>query len=499
MSDALEIETDTFVSPKAKTDLKADDAIDLELDDELPSVRRARLAKVSAAVCADPNVTDIGKLHVAVAVACALASAEIDAPPKRHVCGCPLGTRGAKRSDGTCETCLLPRKAPANAPVARVAAEASVAPDAFSAIAQESASNAAARQARSGGARAFSTPQARAESDVERARILNREQVVAGAVASGSGELVCWDGLGDLTNARLRQLAQAAGIQADWVLTPESAKAQAARAVKLLRKKGIAISVVNKAEEVERGAEAVTYASRWTVGRVDHRAKAGESLGNALLVATLEMDGTLLLEGDETMKRTVREEFDRRIAAEVHRSTDITVWLATTLRFRLGAVKFGKMWYAPMASVAMARRLCAMLENAGWGTEWVGGEKRQCPVATTEQLCDGLLLGLAEEVDAELQLLETRRAQIRSGGSDNATKDIGERAAGTFISKLRTIGERIVGYGALLGEKRVATLRERVRVAMMEVDAQVDSGISQRFGLIWEEIELDQKRAASAA
>ncbi len=190
------------------------------------------------------------------------------------------------------------------------------------------------------------------------------------------------------------------------------------------------------------------------------------------------------------MKRVVRDEFERRTSTEVHRSSDITGWIAEVLRYRLGAVKYGRMWYVPRTSVVQARRLATVIENAGWGAEWVGSERRKCPIATSESLCDGLLIGLSEEVDVELAGLEERREAVRTN-THGKHAEVGARAAATYVERLRVISERVVAYGALLGEARVATLRERVRLAMVEVSSLVDTGTEQRFALLWEEVERD--------
>jgi hypothetical protein len=429
-----------------------------------------------------------------------------EAPAATGVCRCPLGTRAPKprgsEAGWRCPGCALPRQAPAGARTARTASEGSQAslesaPAGFEAIAAEAARNATADR-RLAPVRAS----AQAEAPTETARLLRGEQAVAGLAVAGMGELFAWRGRGDITNQRMRALGEEHGIPRDWMLAPESAKAQAARSVKLLAAKGIVISVINKSEELERNASAeeeMNFISRWTVGRVDHRAKPGEALGNATLVATLERDGTLTLEGNDESVRKVREEFDRRMADEVHRSTDITGWLATTLRFRLGAVEYGALgWYVPHQSVAMARRLADMLATAGWGEGWVGTSARTCPLGTTDALCDGLALGLAAEVDAELAMLEMRREQLRSGSSDKATKDVGSRAAMTYLAKLRVLLERIVNYGALLGEERVAVLRERVRLASVEVSKQAEgSDFIERFDLIFEELREEKAREAA--
>jgi hypothetical protein len=207
--------------------------------------------------------------------------------------------------------------------------------------------------------------------------------------------------------------------------------------------------------------------------------------------------------------------FAARMAAEQYKSSDVTSWLSRTLRWKLDAVRFGALgWLVPAAHVAAATKLCQAIQGAGFGGGWVTG----LPVATSDQLRDGIVNGLVEEVTAAMDKLNTERNEVknartaaidaamvmrgepaRSEALDAARKladDIGEKRAHTYLKEFRAIGERVVAYGAVLGESRVDKAREWVKRGVAELETIVGedfSGIRARFGLIWEEIERDRK------
>lgn len=236
--------------------------------------------------------------------------------PRFRLCQCPFASRPRKRHDGTCPTCSLPRVLPKSMEVQR------------STEPQESASPAALAGVQMSATEAPSAPASTQESApqaTEQQRVLRGETVVAGLQLADMGELFSWDGLGDITNARMRKLGETNGIPKEWMLDPESAKLQASRAVKdVCKGKGVVISVVNKGEEIERtGDEKVSFISRWTVGRVDH-STANKKLGTKLVTVTLEESGELTIDGDTSLEARIREAYAKRTESEVHRSSDIT-------------------------------------------------------------------------------------------------------------------------------------------------------------------------------
>jgi len=318
---------------------------------------------------------------------------------------------------------------------------------------------------------------------------LEHGTLIAGAVAEGCGVLVGWSGKGKLTRGAL-----VAAIAEHDVKPPAatSARAQAGRVMSALTGSGYVVRIA-------RGGGAVT---QWTVGVVNHKSAVGSELGSVEMRASLSADGTLTTEGSEGLGAKVRAEFAALVGEEIYQAGDVTSWLGGVLASRFDAVRFGVGWYVPARHAEAAGKLCATMSKI-FGVDWI---VPALPVATSDQLRDGIVRGLTSEVDALMARLATERATAKINADAAPLRqpgkipsgDIGPKRAGTFLVDLRGIGARIVAYGQVLGEERLACAREQVRQAVIELESVLGddySGISARFSAVWDEIELDRKRA----
>lgn len=329
---------------------------------------------------------------------------------------------------------------------------------------------------------------------------LEHGTLIAGAVAEGSGVLVGWSGRGKLTRGALVEaLGSISGVGVKAPVAT-SARAQAGRVMSSLTALGYVVRVA-------RAGTVAANGTLWTVGSVNHRSVVGAELGSVELRATLQADGRLITEGHEALGAKVAADYAALIADEIYQAADITGWLGHTLATVYDAVRFGVGWYVPARHAHAAGELCAVVSKI-WGADWI---VPALPVATSNQLRDGIVRGLTSEVDALMARLATERGNAQTEYEDRvathkATQtdlmrgrgDIGPKRGQTYLTELRGIGTRIVAYGQVLGEERLASAREQVRQAVVELETVLgdeNSGISQRFAAVWDEIELDRKRS----
>lgn len=333
-------------------------------------------------------------------------------------------------------------------------------------------------------------------------------ELVAGAM-QGTGALIGWVGKHSMDRAAIVKALE--GIARVLPPRPASAKAHAGQVMSRLTREGFVVRVA-------RGQATTKGVSKWTVGQVNHSSTVGGSLGNTTMTVTLTAAGELQIEGEASFANQIRVDYQALVAAERYQAGDVTAWLSGALRYWFDAVRFGALgYYIPARHVEAAGQLCKAIADAGFGSDWV---LPALPVATSDQLRDGIVRGLTGEVDDLMARLATERATAKAA-KDNAlisaseitalvgrhkavqaanalTGDIGPTRAATFLKDLRAIGARIVAYGQVLGEERIAAARESVRLAVVELETVLGedhSGISARFAAVWDEIELDRERA----
>lgn len=329
----------------------------------------------------------------------------------------------------------------------------------------------------------------------ETTRKLDRADLIAGAIAEGHGVLVCWSGSQRQRKLRLPSKITRGAIvaalesigRASIAPNAKSAHAQAGRAVQVLTANGYHVRAATR----EDYPELESNQCRWTVGKINHTGKTGDEFGFIALTITLT-DDALTFEGDEHLSHLVTDDFNARTATDVYQGADVTQWLGNVLRRAHGAVEYGLGWYVPAKHRAAAAQLCAAIADTGFGTSWVGGRGRPAlPIATCDELRDGILAGLSEEVESLLDRLATERDNAKT---ERKAGDIGAKRAGTFLTELREINRRIDAYGLMMGAERIAAAREQVRLAIVELESVLGdeyTGIGARFALIAEECAFD--------
>lgn len=332
------------------------------------------------------------------------------------------------------------------------------------------------------------TVAAPAPEQQETVRLLNRTDLIAGAVAEGHGVIICWRGAGRPERGQIVAALETLG-RAGQAPVAKSARAQAGRAVEGLRGLGFDVRADLKSE----GADLPAGSQRWTVGKVNHAtAEIGTEYGKVILTVTLT-DGVLSFAGDESLAAQVLANFNARTAGDVYQSSDVTEWLGRILRNEHMAIEYGLGWYVPAKHRLAAAALCEAISAVGFGSAWVGGKGRPAlPVATSDQLRDGILRGLVEEVETLLSRLATERDAAKTA---RQAGDIGAKRAATFLGELREITKRIAAYGEMMGAERVAAAREQVRLAIVELEGVLGddyTGIGARFALIADECAFDK-------
>lgn len=342
-------------------------------------------------------------------------------------------------------------------------------------------------------------------------------QVVAGAAAEGHGVLVGWRGDRQITRSVLVEALRGIGRE-EWAPKPKDARAQAGRAmaaaggsyhVKADRK-----GAVTRAEGSQSGQH------KWRIGQVDNMGAPGDHYGMTVAIMTLSPEGRLSGAGATAVVERIVADYASRCSQELYTSADLTAWLDGVLKTHCGAISYGRSdLYVPAKHRDSAIALCEAVSATGWGCDWLGSKDRPAvPLATGEQLRTGIATGLKEEVAQVLGKLHTereaarlekinRRAAAEAITGDAGVKarqaadalhgDIGTTRAGSFLRDLKAIASRVIAFGELLGEERMGSARRAVHEAVCELEGLLDSensGISQRFGLIFEELREEALR-----
>lgn len=359
----------------------------------------------------------------------------------------------------------------------------------------------------------------RVQEEVIRPGKLEAGQVVAGAVAEGHGVLVGWRGDRQITRAVLLDALRNIGRE-EWAPKPKDARAQAGRAMAAAGS-SYHCKADRKSGAITRSEGAATGRHVWRLGRVDDMGAPGQAYGRTVAVMTLSPNGELGGNGDNAVVTAIVNDYTERCAQELYTSADLTSWLANTLVTHCGAVNYAVGWYIPARHREAATALCNAVSNTGWGSDWLGNITRPAlPIATCDELRDGIARGLKDEVAQVLAKLHTERsaaaeekqrrmadaqlvarADERDAAFQSAAKlagDIGPQRAGTFLKELKAIATRVIAYSELLGDVRMGSARRAVHEAVCELEGLLDadnSGISQRFGLIFEELAEDMRKS----
>lgn len=356
-------------------------------------------------------------------------------------------------------------------------------------------------------------------NEVIRAGKLEAGQVVAGAVAEGHGVLVGWRGDRQITRAVLLEALTGIGREA-WAPKPKDARAQAGRAMAAAGS-SYHIKADRKTGAITRNEGGNTSGRHtWRIGEINVMGRPGDNYGRTVAVMTLSPEGELGGNGDTDVIGRIVGDYTSRCAQELYTSADLTSWLATALSTHCGAVNYAVGWYIPAKHRDAAIALCNAVSKTGWGSDWLGSVERPAlPIATCDELRAGIARGLKDEVAQVLGKLHAEReaaqaekarrvaaadalvdpkAKLEAQAALNKLAgDIGPTRAGSFLKELRSIAVRVAAYSELLGEERCGSARRAVHEAVLELEGLLDesnSGLVQRFNLIFDEIQDDLRR-----
>jgi hypothetical protein len=203
-------------------------------------------------------------------------------------------------------------------------------------------------------------------------------------------------------------------------------------------------------------------------------------------VLTVELTGTELeFKGDTGLAATVGGIFDELRDAEVYQAGDVTDWMQRFLR-GLGATRFGVGYYVPNAGRTRANAVCASLASR-WGTAWI------CPllpVATTEELRQGIARGFSEDVQACVASFV-----VASGAAKAEGKELSGGEANRLLRVLGDISERVVSYRGLCGDDIIRPIVESMNGMITELQAIARRNGTEVRGSL---LELDAPVSAPA-
>lgn len=268
-------------------------------------------------------------------------------------------------------------------------------------------------------------------------------QIIAGGAAAGAaGVLISWDGADEAPHGALVDSVADLGIDPP---APRTAHARIGAAVDSLRARGF---VVRSARGGGRGEDK----ARWCVGTGRPEGEVGDPFGTLILTVSLRCDGTVnYVTGNEeadALAADVDTEYKRTSADDLFPPGDVTYWLQGVMVKAFGARKLGGSWYVPNEHADRAQELCWRL-SAFWGANWM---LPAIPVASTEQLCLGLVRSMSAEVEALAQELSQRRGDAKKAGRP----DIGPRGCRAFLSRCDALEGRIRSLAPLVGDTMAA-------------------------------------------
>lgn len=299
-----------------------------------------------------------------------------------------------------------------------------------------------AARARRGVETAKMTPaQERAAAAAERRERQRRavESAITVALTAAGGEyahgcLAAWRPAGERSHAVLVEVATEAGVEPP---AKRSLRAVAADAVRALEASGYRVAVRSKGSE-------------WAVYRPSDVAAVGQSVGEAGLIASF-VDDNLKLEGPDHLCAAVRGVWEEAQKNATVGSTEITAWLAGICHDLLAVPTAYGRWIAPGESTEKWRRLATAAAAAKLPVP-----ARPAAVATREDICDEIRVGIVAEVAALIGEIKAqrdtyaKRAGAAADGKEIA-KDLGMRAALTRLDEIAALRAKIETYEGLIG------------------------------------------------
>jgi len=310
--------------------------------------------------------------------------------------------------------------------------------------------------------------------------------VVAGSEKYGSGALVGWDGIGALRRSWILEVLEEAHLPLEWAPRAKSAVGHAGQALKRLNLHGYIVRRAKSAGRSSAGAR--RYQARWTVVRADTAESAvGDAAGRVVLTVEIR-DGSdqLWIEGDApadhpqirgsvSLAAWIEADYRALRDGELYQAGDVTSWIRGILYAHCGAVRFGVGYYVPAGGRDVASRLALSLSRR-WGASWI------CPllpVATSDELAQGVGRGLHDDVRTVERALATARDKARA----ESRVDVSAAVAARLLADLATATERTAAYEALFGAECVREARTLAASLRAELESLSDDS-SERFALV---------------
>jgi hypothetical protein len=315
------------------------------------------------------------------------------------------------------------------------------------------------------GAAASATTRGQAREAIRTGGLVTVAADALGGVVSGVG--LAWDGHGELTHDQILGALATAGLPADWapplpsqrsilglVMSDENRSGRVARPEH---------GVSQRSRRVTVGGLPASYKVRWSVMTPAH-GQVGDAAGSIAATVTLLTDDTIMCEGDGEICRRVNAEYTRRLlgSSVVYEAGQVTEWLVTLLRTRLGAIRYLG-WYVPARHADLATRLVAAVAATGWGNF---PANPPMPMITCNALAVGLTRGLDAEVDDVIGELATKRFEARR----QKRVEISAGVAATLLVKVRDLIERTSRVKDVIGGEHITALRTRLVAVASEIE-----------------------------
>lgn len=305
---------------------------------------------------------------------------------------------------------------------------------------------------------------------------MTKDIIIAGQAAEGSGALIGWNGRGTATRPKIINALESAGLPASWAPKSKSAQAQAGQATRPLNNLGYIVRRDKRGDY--RNASTLTWDARWIVSKaLSSSAKVGDAAGE--VVATFELRGDELT-ADQDSYATLAIEVIQRYEAlrddEVYQAGEVTQWLANILMNECGATRFGNGYYVPKQHRTRATKLAKAAFLMGWGCGWI---YPLLPVASCEELRQGIARGLEEDIASLADSLESARKSATEAGKSEVQPGV----AAAILRNLVTVSERLMAYQPLCG----SAVLERAVISLGKLRTTLESlcdATSQRGAML---------------
>lgn len=216
--------------------------------------------------------------------------------------------------------------------------------------------------------------------------------------------------------------------------------------------------------------------SRWCVGVLDGSDALG-SLGEKVLIADLmENNEITFTGGNDTMHQKVSEAFAARMGEQTYNATDLLNWFRRVMQEQFHAIQFAGMIFVP-GNAEHTGPVCAFVTAL---RPVMSRSIVEIDAVTGQGLIAGLAEGLQDEIqeivdayDLACDLARKRdRAKVLKAQPNASEADlelaerravVQERAATSLLARLNEKSDKVDGYETMLGTDAVRNVR-----AMME-------------------------------